>query len=105
MPVIAAGGLGKAGTDRGIVSIATTCVGAPRAWLRIPAYSLGVSMLVDAINNRKPSGASESTVLGPFHVPDAPSNAALVQRVADICAQHHRPVATASQARSILGIA
>lgn len=33
---------------------------------------LGVSMLVDAINNRKPDGASESTVLGPFHVPDAP---------------------------------
>jgi catechol 1,2-dioxygenase len=34
--------------------------------------ALGVSMLVDAINNRKPSGASESTVLGPFHVADAP---------------------------------
>ncbi|MFN0115070.1 MAG: intradiol ring-cleavage dioxygenase [Paracoccaceae bacterium] len=34
--------------------------------------TLGVSMLVDAINNRKPSGASPSTVLGPFHVPDAP---------------------------------
>jgi catechol 1,2-dioxygenase len=33
---------------------------------------LGVSMLVDAINNRKTSGASESTVLGPFHVADAP---------------------------------
>jgi len=33
---------------------------------------LGVSMLVDAINNRKPTGASESTVLGPFHLPDAP---------------------------------
>ena len=33
---------------------------------------LGVSMLVDAINNRKPSGASETTVLGPFHVADAP---------------------------------
>ncbi len=33
---------------------------------------MGVSMLVDAINNRKPSGASESTVLGPFHVPDVP---------------------------------
>jgi hydroxyquinol 1,2-dioxygenase len=32
----------------------------------------GVSMLVDAINNRKPSGASESTVLGPFHVADTP---------------------------------
>ena len=33
---------------------------------------LGVSMLVDSINNRKPSGASESTVLGPFHIPDVP---------------------------------
>ena len=33
---------------------------------------LGVSMLVDAINNRKPSGASESTVLGPFHIADGP---------------------------------
>lgn len=29
---------------------------------------LGVSMPVDAINNRKPSAASESTVLPPFHV-------------------------------------
>jgi catechol 1,2-dioxygenase len=34
--------------------------------------TLGVSMLVDAINNRKPSGATESTVLGPFHVAGAP---------------------------------
>jgi len=34
--------------------------------------TLGVSMLVDAINNRKPSGATESTVLGPFHVEGAP---------------------------------
>lgn len=33
---------------------------------------LGVSMLVDAINNRKPVGATESTVLGPFHVVDSP---------------------------------
>ncbi|UWQ74090.1 intradiol ring-cleavage dioxygenase [Leisingera sp. M658] len=33
---------------------------------------MGVSMLVDAINNRKPTGASESTVLGPFHVAEAP---------------------------------
>lgn len=33
---------------------------------------LGVSMLVDAINNRKPSAASESTVLGPFHVEGVP---------------------------------
>lgn len=34
---------------------------------------LGVSMLVDAINNRKPSGATESTVLGPFYVKSAPA--------------------------------
>ena len=33
---------------------------------------LGVSMLVDAINHRRPSGATENTVLGPFHVPHAP---------------------------------
>lgn len=33
---------------------------------------LDVSMPVDAINHRKPSGASESTMLGPFHVADAP---------------------------------
>ena len=33
---------------------------------------LGVSMLVDAINNRKPSGATQTTVLGPFHVSNAP---------------------------------
>lgn len=33
---------------------------------------LGVSMLVDAINNRKSAGATESTVLGPFHVIESP---------------------------------
>lgn len=33
---------------------------------------LGFSMLVDAINNRRPPGATENTVLGPFHVADAP---------------------------------
>ncbi len=42
---------------------------------------LGVSMLVDAINNRKPTGASESTVLGPFHVADAPE----LDMGSDIC--------------------
>ena len=34
---------------------------------------LGVSMLVDAINHRQPAGATETTVLGPFHVSDAPA--------------------------------
>ena len=33
---------------------------------------LGVSMLVDAINARRPVGASENTVLGPFHLGGAP---------------------------------
>lgn len=32
----------------------------------------GVSMLVDAINHRRPDGATENTVLGPFHVSGAP---------------------------------
>ena len=34
--------------------------------------TLGFSMLVDAINNRRPSGATENTVFGPFHVDGAP---------------------------------
>ncbi|MBV9076014.1 MAG: 6-chlorohydroxyquinol-1,2-dioxygenase, partial [Methylobacteriaceae bacterium] len=34
--------------------------------------TLGVSMLVDAINHRRPNGATENTILGPFYVPDAP---------------------------------
>ena len=33
--------------------------------------TLGVSMLVDAINHRKPDRATESTVLGPFYVEGA----------------------------------
>lgn len=33
---------------------------------------LGLSMLVDAVNNRRPAGATENTVFGPFHVAGAP---------------------------------
>ncbi|MEU2688395.1 dioxygenase [Streptomyces hygroscopicus] len=33
---------------------------------------LGVSMLVDAINNRKSAAATDTTVLGPFHMVDSP---------------------------------
>src|SRR3954462_13675687 len=33
--------------------------------------SLGLSMLVDALANPLPAGATESTVLGPFYVPGA----------------------------------
>ena len=34
--------------------------------------TMGVSMLVDEINNRRVAGATPSTVEGPFHIPDAP---------------------------------
>jgi len=34
--------------------------------------TLGLSMLVDAINNRRPPGATENTVFGPFHVDGCP---------------------------------
>ena len=37
--------------------------------------TLGFSMLVDAINNRRPAGATENTVFGPFHVDNAPIRA------------------------------
>jgi len=40
--------------------------------------TLGISMLVDAINHRMPEGATETTVLGPFYVqnpPEFPQNA------------------------------
>jgi protocatechuate 3,4-dioxygenase beta subunit len=42
---------------------------------------LGVSMLVDAINHRRPSAVTPNTILGPFYVPDAPHYAS----GADIC--------------------
>ncbi|VIO79802.1 Hydroxyquinol 1,2-dioxygenase [Bradyrhizobium ivorense] len=42
--------------------------------------TLGVSMLVDAIDHRMPAGATETTVLGPFFVAAAPE----VQSGADI---------------------
>jgi hydroxyquinol 1,2-dioxygenase len=34
--------------------------------------TMGVSMLVDALANELPEGATESTVLGPFYVPGSP---------------------------------
>jgi protocatechuate 3,4-dioxygenase beta subunit len=35
--------------------------------------ALGISMLVETLNNDKMSGETESTVLGPFYIPNAPS--------------------------------
>jgi hydroxyquinol 1,2-dioxygenase len=37
--------------------------------------TLGVSMVVDLLNHRKPDGATESTVFGPFHRQGAPEMA------------------------------
>lgn len=45
--------------------------------------TLGVSMLVDALAHAAPTGATESTVLGPFYVPDSP----LREQGADIAEQ------------------
>ncbi|MEP6875861.1 MAG: intradiol ring-cleavage dioxygenase [Burkholderiales bacterium] len=42
--------------------------------------TLGLSMLVVAMNHAKPAGATEATVFGPFHVEDAP----VVEQGADL---------------------
>lgn len=45
--------------------------------------TLGVSMIVDLINHRKPAGATESTVFGPFHregAPELPNGANIAPR-------------------------
>ena len=45
--------------------------------------TLGVSMVVDLINHRKPEGATESTVFGPFHrdgAPEMPAGANIAPR-------------------------
>ncbi len=47
------------------------CTDTRQEWILLSDV-LGVSMLVDTLNNRKLSGATESTVLGPFHVSGAP---------------------------------
>ena len=50
------------------------CTDRRQEWILLSDV-LGVSMLIDAINNRKPSGATQSAVLGPFHVASAPERA------------------------------
>jgi len=61
---------------------------------------LGVSMLVDAINNRKPGGATETTVLGPFHVENAP----VLENGADTCMDGKgEPLVVHGKVRSVEG--
>lgn len=51
-----------------------TCSGERQEFILLSDV-LGFSMLVDAINNRRPPGTTENTVFGPFHVADAPIRA------------------------------
>jgi hydroxyquinol 1,2-dioxygenase len=54
--------------------------------------ALGLSMLVDALANPLPPGATESTVLGPFYVPGAPQRpygASIAEEVAGVPAWVH----------------
>lgn len=58
---------------------------------------LGVSMLVDAINHRKPAGSTDSTVLGPFHMVESPRR----ELGADISLDHNGdPCVFAGRVRS-----
>ncbi|RSF09414.1 intradiol ring-cleavage dioxygenase [Achromobacter aegrifaciens] len=52
------------------------CDGAVRQEFILLSDTLGVSMLVDAINHRKPGQATESTVFGPFYMAGMPERAA-----------------------------
>ena len=52
------------------------CDGAVRQEFILLSDTLGVSMLVDAINHRKPDQATESTVFGPFYIAGMPERAA-----------------------------
>jgi len=57
--------------------------------------TLGLSMLVDALANPLPSGATESTVLGPFYVPGSPlrpHGASIAEEVAGAPAWIHGKV-------------
>ena len=56
---------------RFLTATGLACVGDRQEYILLSDV-LGVSMLVDAINHRKPSGATESTVLGPFYAEGAP---------------------------------
>ncbi|WP_373377644.1 intradiol ring-cleavage dioxygenase [Cupriavidus nantongensis] len=48
------------------------CDGLVRQEFILLSDTLGVSMLVDAINHRQATGATETTVFGPFYIPGMP---------------------------------
>jgi len=56
---------------RFLTEVGAKCTAARQEFILL-SDTLGASMLVDAINHRLPKGATETTVLGPFFVEDAP---------------------------------
>jgi len=54
-----------------LTDIGQMCTGMRQEFILL-SDTLGASMLIDAINHRLPRGATETTVLGPFYVEDAP---------------------------------
>lgn len=64
--------------------------------------TLGVSMLVDAINHRHPEGATETTVFGPFYVESRPELPLGANMSAD---QPGTPLFVSGTVRDIKGVA
>lgn len=54
-----------------LTAVGQTCTPS-RQELILLSDTLGLSMLVDLVNHDAPPAATESTVLGPFYVPDSP---------------------------------
>lgn len=54
-----------------LTAVGAKCSGTRQEFILL-SDTLGVSMLVDAINHRLPQGVTETTVLGPFYVQNPP---------------------------------
>lgn len=68
----------------------------------IGRYQLVINEWCIAAGGHTRTGLEDNVRLDPEHL--APSNAALVRRAVELCEKHGRPVATARQAREILGL-
>jgi hydroxyquinol 1,2-dioxygenase len=69
--------LTEAEWEQGIAFLTATgqmCSGTRQEFILL-SDTLGISMLVTALNNALPPGATEATVFGPFHTDDAPAAA------------------------------
>lgn len=54
-----------------LTAVGQTCTPSRQEFILL-SDTLGLSMLVDLVNHDAPPAATESTVLGPFYVPDSP---------------------------------